>query len=105
MAGRVIAWGLFVLAFAAVCRDTAMLVWRGAYAPVSLADLWSLAEPDSLRKFEAAFGADSYPSLWRWLFSPVLESPLWLVLAVTGALAAFTIVRPRKRKWRSSALG
>ena len=105
MIGRLIAWGLFVLALAAICRDLAMLVAHGDYIPVTMSDLWSLVDQGSLDSVEAALSADAHPLLWRWGLGPLLEAPVWFVLAVLGALAAFTIGRPRKRKWRSGALG
>jgi hypothetical protein len=53
--------------------------------------------PEFLNTLQAGVQRRVLPELWDWVFLPLLEAPVWVVLAVLGALLLLAGLARRRR--------
>jgi len=95
--GRLMGWMLLLGALAAVAYE-AFGWWRdGAWQSVSFGTAWASVNANSLVGLGAFIEKSVSPWLWSEIMVPVLIQPLWLILALPGALLTATLWRKRRR--------
>jgi hypothetical protein len=95
--GRLKGWALLLGALAAVGYE-AFGWWRdGVWESVSFGAAWASFNANSLVGLGAFIEKSVSPWLWSEIMIPVLLQPLWLVLALPGALLTVTLRSKRRR--------
>ena len=90
--------GVFLLGALAALGYEAFGWWRdGVWESVSFGAAWASLNANSLVGLGAFIEKSVSPWLWSEIMIPVLIQPLWLVLALPGALLTVTLRRKRRR--------
>ncbi|MHA1569749.1 MAG: hypothetical protein ACTSXZ_09775 [Alphaproteobacteria bacterium] len=97
--GRIVGWGLLLLAAAALGWEVIAWGLTGNYEVLLPGRLWASIDRPSLNLTQAVVQRYILPELWDYLILPLLLAPLWLVLAVPGLLLAL-LGRYGRRKFR-----
>ena len=96
-ASRIISMLLIAGALAALAVEVVGSIRAGGYESIAVADAWFRINSNSLVGFGALIENRVSPDLWSEVLLPLLALPLWLVLAVPGALLAIVSRRRRRR--------
>ncbi len=104
MIGRIIIWGILVVALILLGRDVVLWLDKGRFTATPLGQVWYSLDPGSLNLLQAVIERYVHPYLWDPIIFTVLAWPAFAVIGVPAlALALIAEWRARRRKPRKFA--